>query len=319
MTESLQKDKQNGIFIRLSHYLNANKIGDLLLAKGLITHEQLYSALYEQSIHNKVLGNILIEQKIINTHQLNRILLKQKFLRATTALLLCTASMGAMVKKAKADYIDDIPARISVASSENAQKIQQVSLGSYPSLFGSSEKKSTNLGAFTKWIDMFNHFERDMTKPQSRKVIAALQDELRKYQSDSIKTMAEKVNDYMNRTKYIQDNTNWGKSDYWATPVEFLTRGGDCEDFAIAKYFALRAVGVPENRLRIAIVQDLQKNIPHAILIVYSEAGPLVLDNQIKTTTKAERISHYRPIFSINREAWWLHTGSDTTIIASAQ
>lgn len=134
--------------------------------------------------------------------------------------------------------------------------------------------------------------------------------------------MAESVNAMMNRKKYIVDNKNWGKSDYWATPIEFMARGGDCEDFAIAKYVALRALGVPEEDLRVAIVHDMKKNIPHAILVVYSEKGALILDNQLPDARPAEQIHHYRPIFSINRQGWWLHTapkGNENTVVASAR
>ena len=124
----------------------------------------------------------------------------------------------------------------------------------------------------------------------------------------------------MNAKRYVSDAKNYGQNDYWATPVEFFKRGGDCEDFAIAKYTALKALGVPESRLRIAIVQDMQKNIPHAILIVYTDNGPLILDNQIKSAISASKISHYKPIFSINQDAWWLHTApkGNVTVVASA-
>ncbi len=79
-------------------------------------------------------------------------------------------------------------------------------------------------------------------------------------------------------------------------------------------------LGVPESRLRIAIVQDMKKNIPHAILVVYTDKGPMILDNQIKSAVNAERISHYKPIFTINQDAWWLHTApkGDVTVVASA-
>ena len=82
----------------------------------------------------------------------------------------------------------------------------------------------------------------------------------------------------------------------------------------------MRALGVPENRLRIAIVQDLQKNVPHAVLIVYTDQGPMLLDNQIKSAVKVDRVSHYKPIFSINQDAWWLHTmpKNGVTRVASA-
>ena len=130
--------------------------------------------------------------------------------------------------------------------------------------------------------------------------------------------MVERVNDMANKVRYVSDSKNWGKSDYWATPVEFFTRGGDCEDFAITKYTSLRALGVPDDRMRIAIVKDTQKNIPHAILIVYGDNNTYVLDNQIKTVRSTESIAHYKPIFSINRSAWWLHSAPRNTMVASA-
>jgi predicted transglutaminase-like cysteine proteinase len=143
--------------------------------------------------------------------------------------------------------------------------------------------------------------------------------DLMAYQGLPLREMAERVNTLVNKTQYIEDTQNYGQSDYWATPIEFFTRGGDCEDFAIAKYVSLRALGVPENRMRIAIVQDLQKNIPHAVLIVYADEGAVVLDNQNKRVVAANAINHYKPIFSINRTAWWLHTKPDATRLASAQ
>ena len=72
--------------------------------------------------------------------------------------------------------------------------------------------------------------------------------------------------------------------------------------------------------VRIAIVQDLQKNIPHAVLVVYTDQGSMILDNQIKTAIDSNRVSHYKPIFSINQNAWWLHTApkGNVTVVASA-
>jgi predicted transglutaminase-like cysteine proteinase len=102
--------------------------------------------------------------------------------------------------------------------------------------------------------------------------------------------------------------------------MEFMKNGGDCEDFAITKYVSLRALGVPEERMRLVVLQDMQKNIPHAVLVVYTENGPVVLDNQIKRAMPVEKISHYKPIFSINRDSWWLHTKprGNVTVVASS-
>ena len=57
------------------------------------------------------------------------------------------------------------------------------------------------------------------------------------------------------------------------------------------------------------IVQDKVKNIPHAILLVYTAEGVYVLDNQDKRTLQSEKVTRYQPIFSINSANWWLHRG----------
>lgn len=64
-------------------------------------------------------------------------------------------------------------------------------------------------------------------------------------QLNSEKEQLNQVNRFFNLVRFMDDIRVWGKEDYWATPVEFLGRNaGDCEDFAIAKYFTLRALGI---------------------------------------------------------------------------
>ena len=54
-----------------------------------------------------------------------------------------------------------------------------------------------------------------------------------------------KVNDFFNEVSFSFDKDIYGVSDYWATPFEFLARDkGDCEDYAIAKYFVLNHLGI---------------------------------------------------------------------------
>ena len=298
--------------------LARHKLGEILVLRGHITTSELKYALRIQKQTKRQLGQILIDARIISRFQLTNVLLGQKALRYCAALMLYFTSFGSLIKTASAQGIKDVPARLSLASLD-VDAIQYTNF--QPSVFGANEKRSTNLSAFTKWTQMFDRFDKDLNKRSSNAIINGLKSELAEYKSSSIYNMARQVNEMMNRTKYISDSKNWGKSDYWATPIEFLTRGGDCEDFAIAKYVALRALGVPENLMRIAIVQDEQKNIPHAILIIYSERGSFVLDNQIKQMRSTQSIAHYKPIFSINRHAWWLHSkpSPTKTIVASAR
>ena len=118
------------------------------------------------------------------------------------------------------------------------------------------------------------------------------------------------VNDFMNLTQFVSDLQHWGKEDYWATPVEFLsTDGGDCEDYSIAKYFTLRALGVPDDKLRITYVKELVVyNEPHMVLAYFPtpDAEPLVLDNINPTIRPASQRTDLLPVYSFNGSGLWL-------------
>ena len=120
----------------------------------------------------------------------------------------------------------------------------------------------------------------------------------------------ELVNDFMNRTPFLSDLEHWGKEDYWATPVEFLsTNGGDCEDFSIAKYFALRSLGVADEKLRITYVKEIVVyNEAHMVLAYFPapDAEPLVLDNINKSIRPASTRTDLVPVYSFNGSGLWL-------------
>ncbi|MCW5700104.1 MAG: transglutaminase-like cysteine peptidase [Rhodospirillales bacterium] len=116
------------------------------------------------------------------------------------------------------------------------------------------------------------------------------------------------VNRFMNSRRYESDTRNWGVKDYWASPAEFLARAaGDCEDFVIAKYLSLTALGWNEDQLRFVAVKDLRTGMDHAILVAFHNGQALVLDNNSQSIKYAEELSYYRPIYSINSTSWWLH------------
>ena len=119
----------------------------------------------------------------------------------------------------------------------------------------------------------------------------------------------EHVNAFFNRIPFRSDLEHWGQSDYWATPVEFLaTNGGDCEDYTNAKYMTLRALGVPDDRLRITYVDATQLNQAHMVLAYYSEpdAEPLILDNLVDEILPASQREDLEPVYSFNGEGLWL-------------
>lgn len=131
-----------------------------------------------------------------------------------------------------------------------------------------------------------------------------------KYKQLPERQKLELVNDFMNQTPFVSDLQHWGKTDYWATPVEFLsTNGGDCEDYSIAKYFTLRTLGVADDKLRITYVKELvQFNEAHMVLAYFPSADdePLVLDNINKAILPASRRTDLLPVYSFNGSGLWL-------------
>lgn len=317
LAEDLKETGRRGIFNKLKIMLERNRIGELLVLKGVLTPHELRYALARQKQDGDQLGRVLVQERLVTRRALYKTLAQQWTLRCLAgAMTLCLLFTAGGAKSARAASVKDIPAQIKLVSTANAAFAP---VTSYPGLFGYGEKASTDLSAFTKWTSMFGRFEAAMSRPSSQQIVADWKQNLSEIQGQSLKAMVRQVHELINAQKYISDNNNWGQSDYWATPIEFFTRGGDCEDYAIAKYVSLRALGVPEDLMRIAIVHDKQKDIPHAVLVVYADGEPLILDNQNDRVLSGAREERYKPIFSINRHGWWLHSKPKSTVIASAE
>jgi len=191
-----------------------------------------------------------------------------------------------------------------------------------PSYFNSVEMRSSNLGPFTKWNAALARYEKESAERKKNKCLAKnigicdygdwvkFLDTLKG--KDKL-TQIRAVNQRFNQAKYISDKSNWGQSDYWNTPAEFMQNFGDCEDYAIIKYMSLKHLGFAEEDLRVVAVKDLNLKVGHAILIVFwidprnGNKRVLVLDNQVEKVVDARAIRHYQPVFSINKEHWWRH------------
>ncbi len=126
----------------------------------------------------------------------------------------------------------------------------------------------------------------------------------------------KRVNEFFNRhMTFGDDQVIWGQADYWATPLESLGRGaGDCEDFAIAKYFTLRMLGVESAKLRLIYVRartgvaDSTPTQAHMVLAYYArpDAEPLVLDNLEERVRPASQRPDLIPVYSFNDEEVWV-------------
>jgi predicted transglutaminase-like cysteine proteinase len=146
----------------------------------------------------------------------------------------------------------------------------------------------------------------------------ALQAELMRAAEQDEEAKLQAVNQFFNRRILFREDTEvWGQIDYWASPLELLDKGqGDCEDFAIAKYFSLLALGVPVPKLRLVYVRaQLGGGVQaHMVLAYYAAATsePLILDNLITEVRPASRRPDLAPVFSFNGEGLWQGVGSQT-------
>lgn len=117
------------------------------------------------------------------------------------------------------------------------------------------------------------------------------------------------VNDFFNQVRYVTDIEHWQQKDYWATPIELLaTNGGDCEDYVIAKYFTLKALGVPQEKLYLNYVKSLRLKQAHMVLTYFKtpKSIPLVLDNLADKILPANKRTDLLPIYSFNGDGLWL-------------
>lgn len=158
---------------------------------------------------------------------------------------------------------------------------------------------SADITPLYKWTDVIDRMDADQVTTASFH---------RVWDGPPTPAGVRMINEAVNRFRFINDMAGWGKSDYWQTPGEFLLNGGgDCEDFAITKYAWLKAAGVREQDMRIAVVKDRFLKTMHTLLLVDVNGERLVLDNQEMKTGGYIMQKRYEPLFSFNREAWWLY------------
>ena len=132
-------------------------------------------------------------------------------------------------------------------------------------------------------------------------------------EGQGIDKQLNEVNRFFNQFEYREDHLHWGQQDYWATPHEFIgTHRGDCEDFVIAKYFALRKLGVPDERLYLTYVKALEQNVAHMVLSYFPTPSsiPQILDNYNPRIVSADRRKDLLPVYSFNAKSLFLNNAS---------
>ena len=121
------------------------------------------------------------------------------------------------------------------------------------------------------------------------------------------------VNAFFNNWDSVDDSKNYGQEEYWATAEEFLEKGGgDCEDFALAKYLALRRFGWPEQDMWLLLLQERGKDAHHAVLAVRKGDRIFILDNLSRPAylliPESTLVKGYVPMYAINALGLWKFT-----------
>lgn len=184
---------------------------------------------------------------------------------------------------------------------------------SRPFLLGTIEFRGAPLGGWYRFSDkvaesleMLTRCARSMETCPRREVAALLADTA-KLRGASPLVLLRAVNRLANRHPYRSDLVNFKTREHWASPIEFLARSGDCEDYAIFKYALLRHLGMPADALRVVLLRHKADGRGHAVLAVYLEDTVYILDNIDGLIRPQDEVTNYVPVFSFNETARWAH------------
>ncbi len=155
------------------------------------------------------------------------------------------------------------------------------------------------------------------TGPRAASAMRQLAPLLSPARSGKVLAQLQTINRFFNQhIAFADDRQVWAQVDYWASPLEALDKGqGDCEDYAIAKYFSLLAAGMPVARLRLVYVRavlDDARVQAHMVLAYYPSDGGeiLILDNLVDEIVPAAQRGDLTPVFSFNSAGLWQGVGT---------
>jgi predicted transglutaminase-like cysteine proteinase len=195
-----------------------------------------------------------------------------------------------------------------------------------PSLFDTQEIFHGDTSPFKQWIDMLGRANAEFATTSSSCIGRQPECELNKWSQLvaqiaplQLRDKVSRVNAVLNRVPYVPTTRNWSRASYWEAPLEFLAYGGQCQDYAVAKYMALRQAGVPADEMRIVVLRATALGEDHAVLVVDVDGEALMLDDGRIDVIPARSETSYRPYYSINELGWWQHVAADTSEIAERQ
>ena len=123
--------------------------------------------------------------------------------------------------------------------------------------------------------------------------------------------------------RYKADAVQWGSADVWSAPLDSGNKGsfdtgfGDCEDYAIAKYVALREADVPALDLRLLVGRDRMARLDHAVLAVRDGGQWLILDNRWDGLAEDTDSRRFEPLFALDDQGTKLVTFPPSARVSS--
>ncbi|MGI9489571.1 MAG: transglutaminase-like cysteine peptidase [Geminicoccaceae bacterium] len=202
-----------------------------------------------------------------------------------------------------------------------------VSAADFPPLFDTVEYRGSSLAALPQWQRVLGEIERetslyrdcdDARNPCEPRALLAWQSMIKSQNGDEPVAQLRAVNRFVNRWQSRTDQDNYERADYWASPLTFLKRSGDCEDYAIMKYVSLRQLGFEVEQLRLVVVRDVLRDIAHAVLAVHVEEDVYILDNLFQAVLPQQMVSQYLPYYSVNEKARFSHLPPNGLLLASS-
>lgn len=179
-------------------------------------------------------------------------------------------------------------------------------------IFNRDLKETRSAWTSRDWQRTLDRHNRQMKyNAEDRALVVAWAQELEDLRG---KTVLEQICEVDRRVDnfliYDSDENVYGKKDHFATPAESLKNGyGDCDDFAIMKYFSLYYLGVPDADMRFtAVTMKWDKTAGHAVLVVNAETGNYVLDNRTPAGFVQKDDYHtweYRTVSAMNASKVW--------------
>lgn len=186
------------------------------------------------------------------------------------------------------------------------------SAGQIP-VFDSVSFSMKKLGALTKFAPSLDQIRKDIAfncaGSKCSGAAEAISDAIERNPSTSLRDKLNIVNSVVNRSiRYQRDYDIYKVADRWAKPTETMALGkGDCEDFAILKMAALRAMGVPADSMALVVVYDQRRSVYHAVLAVAAENRYFVLDNVRNAVLADRQLPDYLPLYSIVNGRGFFH------------